>query len=119
MHLSVRPLAGSAAEASAQGSRCLAERLGNAVSFPLEIASRLNEDHSFSAVHGHVHGSNPFAKCDYPCIPTLEKLLGEFDLPEHADRMFDVVSGAKQNEVAVMNQLSSNLHFMMVGSLFA
>ncbi len=30
-------------------------------------------------VYGHVYGENPFASCDYPCIPTLKKLLGEFD----------------------------------------
>lgn len=48
-------------------------------------------------VYGHVHGKNPFAFCDNPCIPTLKKLLG-----------------AKDNEVAVMNQLTTNIHFMMV-----
>ncbi|CAF0728622.1 unnamed protein product [Adineta steineri] len=48
-------------------------------------------------VRGHVHGTNPFAKCDYPCIPALKTLLGATD-----------------NEVAVMNQLSSNIHFMMI-----
>ncbi|CAF4490258.1 unnamed protein product [Rotaria socialis] len=48
-------------------------------------------------VHGHIHGRNPFAACDYPCIPTLQKLLG-----------------AEDKEVGVMNQLTSNLHFMMI-----
>ncbi|CAF0746055.1 unnamed protein product [Rotaria sordida] len=48
-------------------------------------------------VYGHTYGTNPFAYCDYPCIPTLKKLLG-----------------AEDNEVGVMNQLTTNIHFMMV-----
>jgi len=48
-------------------------------------------------VYGHLNGKNPFALCDNPCIPTLKKLLG-----------------AEDNEVAVMNQLTSNIHFMMI-----
>lgn len=42
-------------------------------------------------------GSNPWAKCDNPCIPVMSLLVG-----------------GQIKEVAVMNQLSSNLHFMMV-----
>lgn len=34
----------------------------------------------FRGVHGHVHGRDPFAYCDYPCIPTLKKLLGKANL---------------------------------------
>jgi len=41
-------------------------------------------------------GSNPWAKCDNPCIPVMSLLVG-----------------GQIKEVAVMNQLSSNLHFMM------
>ncbi|CAF4088260.1 unnamed protein product [Rotaria sp. Silwood2] len=48
-------------------------------------------------VYGHVHGTNPFVNCDYPCIPTLKTLLG-----------------AEDNEVGIMNQLTTNIHFMMV-----
>ncbi|CAF2048797.1 unnamed protein product [Rotaria magnacalcarata] len=47
-------------------------------------------------VYGHFTGSNPWAKCDIPCIPTMSLLVG-----------------GQIKEVAVMNQLSSNLHFMM------
>jgi kynureninase len=48
-------------------------------------------------VYGHFTGSNPWAKCDNPCVPAMSLLVG-----------------AQIKEVAVMNQLSSNLHFMMV-----
>ena len=69
----------------------------------------------FRGVHGHVHGRTPFAKCDYPCIPTLKKLLGLFDcLYSRIHSRSFVVLGAQDNEVMVMNQLTSNIHFMMV-----
>ncbi|UJR33886.1 hypothetical protein I4U23_021307 [Adineta vaga] len=55
------------------------------------------EDWATLGVYGHVHGRIPFAKCDYLCVPTLKKLLG-----------------AEDKEVTVMNQLSSNIHFMMI-----
>ncbi|CAF0777967.1 unnamed protein product [Rotaria sp. Silwood1] len=48
-------------------------------------------------VYGHIYGTNPFAYCDYPCIPTLKTLLG-----------------AEDNEVGIMNQLTTNIHFMMI-----
>jgi len=48
-------------------------------------------------VYGHVHGANPFAYCDYPCIPIMSGLVG-----------------GNANEVGVMNQLTTNLHFMMI-----
>lgn len=48
-------------------------------------------------VYGHFTGSNPWATCDNPCIPTMCSLVG-----------------GEENEVAVMNQLSVNLHIMMV-----
>jgi len=66
-------------------------------------------------VYGHVYGENPFSTCDYPCIPTLKKLLGQFDLlvKNHSFVFFNC-TGAEDNEVGVMNQLTSNLHFMMV-----
>ncbi len=50
-----------------------------------------------SGVYGHFMGSNPWAKCDKPCLP-----------------MMSILVGGRIKEVAVMNQLSSNLHFMMV-----
>lgn len=55
---------------------------------------------SYRGVYGHFTGSNPWAACDKPCLPTMSLLVG-----------------GRIKEVAVMNQLSSNLHFMMV-SLF-
>ncbi|CAF1215889.1 unnamed protein product [Adineta ricciae] len=67
---------------------------------PKRVRTAINgwlEDWAKLGVHGHVHGRNPFAKCDYPCIPTLKKLLG-----------------AQDNEVMVMNQLTSNIHIMMI-----
>ncbi len=48
-------------------------------------------------VYGHFTGSNPWAECDKPCVPVMSLLVG-----------------GRIQEVAVMNQLSSNLHFMMV-----
>jgi hypothetical protein len=69
----------------------------------------------FRGVYGHMYGTNPFAKCDYPCIPTLKMLLGKFDLLIEFYLLYFLNSlGAKDNEVGVMNQLSTNLHFMMV-----
>lgn len=53
--------------------------------------------HFFSGVYGHFMGSNPWSICDRPCVPSMSLLVG-----------------GKIKEVAIMNQLSSNLHFMMV-----
>ncbi|CAF0911182.1 unnamed protein product [Didymodactylos carnosus] len=47
-------------------------------------------------VYGHYIGKNPWAKCDYPCLPEISLLVG-----------------GSVEEVGVMNQLSTNLHFMM------
>ena len=52
---------------------------------------------SARGVYGHFTGSNPWASCDYPCLPTMRSLVG-----------------GEESEVAVMNQLSVNLHIMMV-----
>ncbi|CAF0941394.1 unnamed protein product [Didymodactylos carnosus] len=60
------------------------------------VLSSMN-DWAKIAVYGHFLGSNPWAKCDYPCIPQMSLLVG-----------------GHMKEVGVMNQLSTNLHFMMM-----
>ncbi|CAF2872877.1 unnamed protein product [Rotaria sp. Silwood2] len=62
----------------------------------VEYMSAFMNDWASLGVYGHFMGSNPWAKCDSPCIPVMSLLVG-----------------AQIKEVAVMNQLSSNLHFMM------
>ncbi|CAF3706213.1 unnamed protein product [Adineta steineri] len=62
----------------------------------IEYTSNFLNDWATLGVFGHFMGSNPWAKCDVPCIPTMSLLVG-----------------GRIKEVAVMNQLSTNLHIMM------
>ncbi|CAF0769446.1 unnamed protein product [Rotaria sordida] len=66
---------------------------------PLRTIDYMNafmNDWATLGVYGHFTGSNPWAKCDIPCLSTMSLLVG-----------------GQIKEVALMNQLSSNLHFMM------
>ncbi|CAF1448659.1 unnamed protein product [Adineta steineri] len=62
----------------------------------IECVNGFMNDWATLGVYGHFMGSNPWAKCDKPCVPAMSLLVG-----------------GKIEEVAAMNQLSSNLHFMM------
>ncbi|CAF0812466.1 unnamed protein product [Didymodactylos carnosus] len=55
------------------------------------------DDWAKLGVYGHYYGFMPWAKCDYPCLPTMCKLVG-----------------GQMGEVGVMNQLTTNLHFVMI-----
>lgn len=91
----------------------MAERLGGTVRFVSYCF--LPRNLFFRGVYGHKYGSNPFADCDYPCLPTMSALVGKTLLPENLrSSLRSRHLGGKEKEVGVMNQLTTNLHFLMV-----
>lgn len=98
MHVSMRSITGIDACSNEKSHEWFSEWLGYTVSLwsswhLIKVLFWLPR-----GVCGHFAGSNPWAECDKPCLPAMSLLVG-----------------GRIQEVAVMNQLSSNLHFMMVG----